>query len=106
LKIQEKLALGGQVAKRLRHTSRDPAEWIALLRDGRTIYILSSKTSLMISTGKDLNEALRKHMSQEYERVLHKHGTRAVTTEAMLEKTGLNLGAGVVVNGKVLGDVY
>lgn len=105
MKITEPLPMSELVAVRLKHTSRDPAEWIVTLRDGRRAHIVSTKTNLLIAYGKDLNEALMKAIRGDVEKVPHKQPSRKIKTETMVEITGLNIGPDVVVNSKVPGDV-
>ena len=105
MRIEQSKPLDHAVAVRLKHTNRDPAEWIGELRDGQRIHLVADKTNILISTGDDLNEALAKAMSNDVVRVPHKHVNRAVPTEVMISATGIHLGPGVEVNGKVPGDV-
>lgn len=103
--FSERLALEGKVATRLRHTHRNPAEWIGELRDGSRIHIASDKTGLRIAKGADLNSALVNAKANNITRVLHQHISREVPTDKMLEVTGLSLAAGVEVNSIVPGDL-
>lgn len=105
MQVEQSRPLDYAVAVRIRHTNRDPAEWIGELRDGQRIHIVADKKNILISTGANLNEALARARSNDVVRVPHKYINRAVPTEVMISATGLHLGPGVEVNKKVLGDV-
>lgn len=99
------LPLGGQLAEKIRHTHRRPAEWIITLSDGRKCYILAGAKKLTICTAPTLNEALRSKMLGGGESIPHLCFNSEVSTGTMLSLTGLSLKDGVSVNQVVPGDL-
>lgn len=96
--------LDNRIAKRLRHTHRNPAEWVGTLTDGRIVYVVQQHGKLLVTTGSSLNEVLRLARDGKGEKV--SHGVFGeVSTSTMLEATGLGLTEDVVVNDRVPGDL-
>lgn len=106
MKLLPRRPLEEQIAVRIRHTHRDPAEWCVTLRDGRVAYIVAVKNKLIICTGNSLDDALRVAKDQKGEKVSHGGLGSNVSTDRMLEVTGLLIGEGVTVNERVPGDVF
>lgn len=104
MKINDEPPLTGQIAIRLKQTSRKPTELIGTLRDGRRLHIVATATNLLISTGPGLTDALLKAKAGDVEKVRHKDSSD-LSAEAVLAVTGLKLGPDVDINEAVPGDI-
>jgi len=94
--LKETLPLENFTATYLRHSYLKPAEWIGDLIDGEKIYIVAKPGKLLIAHDPELFEALI--AIREGDGMEVKSGVKdaRVTTEQMLEATGLKLDCEVV----------
>lgn len=95
---KDTLPLEKYTTTKLTHTYRKPAEWIGQLDDDRHIYMVAKPRSITVAISANLFDALQTVKQGDGQTIKHGGFSSELTTEQMLEATGLQVQGSVKEN--------
>lgn len=81
----------GVTISKMSKTRKKPSEWVGTTSTGARIHIVATTRELRVAVGPTLTEALMYAKRDQVAKVKHGGWTSSVSTDTMLEVTGLKL---------------